>query len=107
MRECMWYREGDCWIDCPDSVYPCIAKGNLDYCPMVDLNGNPLKDSDYCVKKEEEPIVNNINDVEAIPVDKYYEDLLNKICQRRLEAFEKALDDICKAKVKEYEDKNG
>lgn len=50
MRECKWCRNGDCWIDCPDSVYPCIAKGNLDECPMTDLNGVPLKDTDYCVK---------------------------------------------------------
>ena len=106
MRKCRWFRDGDCWIDCPDSIYPCVANNNLDYCPMVDLNGKPLSETDYCEVKEE-PVISNINDVEAVPVDKYYEDLLNKICQRRLEAFEKALDDICKAKVKEYEDKNG
>jgi len=54
MRKCRWYDSqcNECWIDCPDSVYPCIANGNLDQCPHMDLNGKPLKDSEYCVEKE-------------------------------------------------------
>lgn len=52
MRQCKWFKEGDCWIDCPDSVYPCVAKGNLNRCPIEDLNGRPLKDTGYCDEEE-------------------------------------------------------
>ena len=55
MRQCRWcYADNtECWIDYPDSVYPCIAKGNLDECPHCGLDGKPLKESDYCEVKEE------------------------------------------------------
>lgn len=52
MRECKWYKDRDCYIDMPDSIFPCIVKGDLDKCLMQGLDGKPLKDSDYCVIKE-------------------------------------------------------
>lgn len=55
MRECRFFEKGskDCWIDYPDTSYPCICKGNLDECPHMGLNGKPLKEGDYCEIKEE------------------------------------------------------
>lgn len=54
MRECRFYQCecGDCWIDFPDSAYPCLSKGNLDLCPHIGLDGKPLKDGDFCNIKE-------------------------------------------------------
>lgn len=97
MRECKWFREGDCWIDCPDSVYPCICNGNLDECPMVDLNGRPLKDSDYCVKEEE--VIS-----ESVPPQ--HQSLLDEICARKLKEFENALDEVCKSVINRYKEQN-
>ena len=56
MRECKFFRAecGECWIDFPDSAYPCISKGDLDNCPHIGLDGKPLKDSDFCVVKDSE-----------------------------------------------------
>ena len=54
MRRCRWYygESNECWIDCPDSMYPCLANGDLDKCPHIDLNGKPLKESEYCTEKD-------------------------------------------------------
>jgi len=54
MRECKFFQSdcGDCWIDFPDSSYPCICKGDLDNCPHIGLDGKPLKDGDFCIVKD-------------------------------------------------------
>lgn len=51
MQVCKWYQDKKCFIDIPDSVYPCPSEGDLNKCPFESPDGVPLKDTDYCIEK--------------------------------------------------------